>query len=196
MKKVVIIVVIVVAIVLVVGFVPLMDVPYQEMETYYLDEPYQDTETYNETEPLEYHIVNSLEGYAMENLPIGVEHPCPWASVTVLNTDTASGTFTVHFYLTNECLTPVAEDRFNFVSKDYQDSKELHLEPGEIGTMEKYWTEIDLADECGCRWGHEVTGSKTIEKQRTVTKYRQVARERTVTRYKKGSVFEYVLSKF
>ena len=197
MKKVVISIVIVVAIALVVGFVPIVEVPYQDTETYYVDEPYEVTETYYETEPLKYHIVNSLEGYAMENLPIGVELPCPWASVTVLNTDTASGTFIVHFTLTVECLTPIAESRFNFVSKDYQDGKELYLVAGEIGTTEKYWTEIDyIDDDCNCRWGHEVTGSKTIEKQRTVTKYREVERERTVTRYKRGSIFEYLLSSF
>jgi hypothetical protein len=196
MKKVVIGVVIVVAIVVVVGFVPLMDVPYQVTETYYENEPYQDVETYNETEPLEYHIVEYHEGYAMENLPIGAKPPCAWAIITLLNTDIVSGTFIVHFYLTVEFLTSIGEDRFDFVSQDYQDSKELYLEPGEIGTWEKYWTEIDLAPEDNCLWRYEVTGSKTIEKQRTVTKYREVQRERTVTHYKKGSIFEYLRSRF
>lgn len=198
MKKIVISIVIVVAVVLVVGFVPLMDVPYQDTESYYEDEPYEATETYYETEPLQYHVVQYQQGYAMEDLPIGIEHSCPWVSLTVLNTDTVSETFTVYFYITVECLTPVAEDRFDFTSNDYQDSIELYLEPGEIGTVEKYWGEVGIAPHpCGgSYWGYEVTGSKTIEKQRTVTKYRQVQRERAVTCYKKGSIFEYLRSRF
>ena len=208
MKKVVISLVTVVAVVLVAGLVPLLEVPfpvtvqYQDTETYYVDEPYEVVETYFETETLEYHIVEYHVGYAMENLPIGAKPPCAWALITLLNTDTASGTFIIHLYLTVECLTPIGEDRFDFVSNDYQDSKELYLEPGEIGTWEKYWTEIDLSPESNCRWGYEVTGSKTVEKQRTATKYRQVQRERTVTRertethYKRVPIFQYLLSRF
>jgi len=46
-------------------------------------------------------------------------------------------------------------------------------------------------------WSYEVTPStKEVEAERTVTKYRQVERERTVTRYKKGSIFEYLVSRF
>jgi len=160
------------------------DEPYKDTETYYVDEPYQAVETYLETETLEYHIVEHHYGYAMEDLPTGAEPPCAWAFISLLNTDTASGTFTIHFYLTVERLTPIGEDRFELVSNDYQDSRELHLEPGEIGTWEKYWTEIDLAPEDNCRWGYEATGSNTIEKQRTVTKYRQVEKQRTVTKYR------------
>jgi hypothetical protein len=173
-----------------------VNVSYQDTETYYENEPYQDTETYNVTEALEYHIIERHYGYAMENLPIGAKPPCAWGVISLLNTDTVSGKFIVHFHLTVEQLTPTGADRFDFVSNDYQDSKELHLEPGEIGTWEKYWTEIDLAPEDNCSWRYEVTGSKTVEKQRTVTKYRQVEQERTVTRYKKGTIFEYLRSRF
>lgn len=203
MKKIVIGIVIVAAFVVVVGFVPLMDIPYETTETYYVDEPYEVIETYFETEPLEYHIITSSHGYAMENLPMGAEPPCCFVSITLLNTDTVSGTFIIRFYTTVKCLITIAEDRFSFVSEDYQDDEELYLEPGEIGTMEKYWTEVDIPtgvdmlDECGCMWTMpDVTGSKTIERERTVTKYRQVERERTITRYKKGSIFQYLRSRF
>ena len=193
------------AIALVVCLVPLVTVAYEvtvdyeDTETYYEDEPYEATETYYETNPLDYHIVEYHEGYAMENLPPGANPPCAWALMTLLNTDTASGTFTVRLYLTVERLTPVGEDRYEFVSNDYQDTKQLHLEPGQIGTWQKYWTEIDLAPEDNCRWGYDIAGSNTTEKQRTVTRYRQVEKQRTVTkqrqetRYKKVTLLDYLL---
>jgi|GEM_PF-5453277 len=43
MKKAAVGIVVAVALVAVVGFAPLMDVPYQATETYYVDEPYEET---------------------------------------------------------------------------------------------------------------------------------------------------------
>lgn len=199
MKKVVISIVIAVAVVVVVGFVPLVGAEYRYTETYNEDEPYEVTETYTETEPLEYQILNRQYGIAMENLPIGVEPSCPYASITVLNTDTASGTFIVHFYLTVECLIPIGEDTFSFASNDYQDSKELYLEPGKIGTLEKYWVESDyVGDRCDIdAWSDDITpDTKQVEKERTVTKYRQVEKERLVFQYNRVPIFEYLRSRF
>lgn len=190
MKKVVIPIVIVVAIVLVVGFVPLIDVPYQDTESYYVDEPYEATETYVETVPLSYEVVKSyvyedtytyhwttdiggLTGEGTKEVPIQV------AGVDIKNTDDIAGTFTVSF----SGLTPL----FHFDGF----TVDLNLSPGEKKTA-SCPSEYDIHD-----WNYYVTpDTKEMEKERAVTRYRQVERERTVTRYKRGSIFEYLRSRF
>ena len=187
MKKILVTVVIVVVIVVVVGFVPIMNVPYQDTETYYEDEPYEVTETYIATVPLSYEVIESyvyddtytyhwqtdiggLVGEGTEEVPIQV------AGVDIRNTDDIAGTFTVSF----SGFTPL-----------FFSSTELNLSPGEEKTA-SCPSEYDIDD-----WSYDVTPDmKDVEKERTVTKYRQVERERTVTRYKKGSIFEYLRSGF
>ena len=109
MKKIVIPIVIAVAIIVVVGFVPLMDVPYEDTETYYVDEPYEATETYYETQPLTYEVVESytdtesyqerrrivIGGIVFQDEIVDVFYPVGY--VTVKNTDTVDGAFIIHF---------------------------------------------------------------------------------------------------
>lgn len=238
MKKVVIGVVIVVAIVLVVGFVPLMDVPYQDTETYYVDEPYEATETYYETEPLAYEVVESYtdtESYLeRRRIVIGgivfqdeiVEVFYPIGCVALQNKDSVSGTFAVQFtyyamdrssaaqlchpdfdfadYLAAEdqeaYLDTLDWDRldweqFMFFADKYDGEEALTLEPSQMGTAKYSAQDIDM-DEDVWKWDYTITeGTKEVEKERTVTKYRQVERERPVTHSKKGSIFEYLRSR-
>lgn len=109
MKKVVIPIVIVVAIIVVVGFVPLMNVPYQDTETYYVDEPYEATETYYEEQPLTYEVVEYytdtesyeerrrivIGGIVFQDEIVDVFYPVGY--VTVKNTDTVDGVFGIQF---------------------------------------------------------------------------------------------------
>ena len=191
MKKVVISVVIVVAIALVVGFVPLVEIPYQDTETYYEDEPYEVTETYTETVPLSYEVIDSyvyedtytyhyqtqIGGLVWEGAR---EVPIQVVAVVIKNTDDIAGSFTVSF----SGITPLFEITPAL-------TKELDLSPGEEKTAYSP-TEYNIND-----WSYDVTPSaKEVEKERTVIKYRQVEKGRTVTRYKRGSIFEYLLSRF
>lgn len=239
MKKLVIGIVIAVAVVMVVGFVPLMDVPYQDTETYYVDEPYEVTETYYETQPLAYEVVESYtdtESYQeRRRIVIGgivfqdeiVEVFYPIGCVTLQNKDSVSGTFAVQFtyyamdrssaaqlchpdfdftdYLAAEdqeaYLDTLDWDRldweqFMFFADKYDGEEELTLEPGQMGIAKYGAPDIDM-DEDAWKWDYTITeGTKEVEKERTVTKYRQVEKERTVTHYRKGSIFEYLRSRF
>ena len=189
MKKVVIGIVIVVAVVMVVGFVPLMDVPYQDTETYYVDEPYEVTETYTKAVPLSFETNDYVKADTIKEhhqIIIGgivfqdeiVEVPIQVACVEVENTDEVAGNFTVSF------------SGFEPMFGEYSLTTILSLGIGEQKTAECPAESID-------NWSYEVTPStKEVEAERTVTKYRQVERERTVTRYKKGSIFEYLVSRF
>jgi len=239
MKKIVISIVIVVAVVLIVGFVPLMDVPYQDTETYYVDEPYEVTETYYETEPLVYEVVESYtdtESYQeRRRIVIGgivfqdeiVEVFYPIGCVTLQNADSVSGTFALQFtyyamdrssaaqlchpdfdftdylaaedqeaYLDTLDWDKIDWEQFIFFADNYDGEEELTLEPSEMDTAKYSAQDIDM-DEDVWKWDYTIAeGTKEVEKERTVTKYRQVERERTVTRYRKGSIFEYLRSRF
>lgn len=126
-KKLVIGIIIVAVIALVVGFVPIMEVPYtgqfqyqdteiyyvdepyEDKETYYVEEPYEDTETYTETVPLSYEVVKSYtdtDSYKeRRRIVIGgvvfqdkvVEVFYPIGCVTLQNTDSVDGRFEVQF---------------------------------------------------------------------------------------------------
>ena len=239
MKKTIVSVVIVVAIALIVGFVPLLDVPYQDTETYYMDEPYEATETYYEREPIAYEVVESYtdRGSYLERrrIVIGgtvfqdeiVEVLYPVGCVTLQNKDSVSGTFAVQFtyhakdrssaaqlchpdfdfadYLAAEdqeaYLDTLDWNRLDweqcmFFADRYDGEEELTLEPGQVGTAKYSAQGIDM-DEDVWKWDYTIIeGTKEVEKERTVTKYRQVEQERTVTHYKKGSIFEYLRSRF
>lgn len=197
--KIFIVVGVVIAIVaLVVCLAPLKEVAYtatvdyQDTETYYEDEPYEDTETYSEAVPLSYDETSYVKDDTIEEhrqIIIGgmvfqdevVEVPIQVACVDVKNTDDIAGSFTVSF----SGITPI----FGSPSLNTQ----LDLSPGEVKTA------TCPADDVG-DWSYSVTPStKMIEKQRTVTKYRQVEKERTVTkqrpetRYKKVTLLDYLL---
>ena len=109
MSKAIIGIVVAVAAILVVGFVPLMNLPYQDTETYYENEPYEATETYYETQPLTYEVTESYadtESYQeRRRIVIGgivfqdeiVEVFYPIGCVALQNKDSVSGTFAVQF---------------------------------------------------------------------------------------------------
>jgi hypothetical protein len=164
-----------------------MDVPYQDTETYYVDEPYEVTETYTEAVPLDYEVVES-EGY--------VEGVTTVVSVVVRNQDNIAGPFTVDFFVFYDC-TFIEPGRIEVTSFPLLHEVELHLEPNDIKTA-TYSADNPYPSSCGLdSWSYDVTpDTKEVEKERTVTKYRQVESERTVTRYKKGSIFEYLRSRF
>ena len=62
MKRIIVCIVAAAAIIVFVGFAPILNVPYQDTETYYIDDvsqPYEVTETYYESEPLSFEVVES-----------------------------------------------------------------------------------------------------------------------------------------
>jgi hypothetical protein len=240
MKRAVIGITITVAVALIVGFAPLMDVPYEATETYYEDEPYEATETYYETEPLAYEVVEShtdtesyqerrqivIGGIVFQDEIVDVSYPV--SCVTLKNKDDVSGIFAVQFtcYAMDRSTAAqlchpdfdfdeylAAEDQeayldsldwdkldlgqFTFFADQYDGEEgELSLEPGEMGTARYSAQDIDLSEQVW-RWDYKITeGTKEVEKERTVTEYHQVEKERTVTRYEKGSIFEYLRSRF
>ena len=165
-------------------------VDYQGIETYCEDEPYEAVESYTELVPLDYEVIKSyVENDTINEhrqIIIGgvvfqdeiVEIPIQVACVDVRNIDTIAGTFTVAFV--------VAEPLFGNIPIN------LEVNPSETKTASC------PADNLG-NWSYNITPStKTIEKERTVTKYRQVEKERTVTkqrpetRYKKVTVLDYL----
>lgn len=153
------------------------DEPYETIEIYYEDEPYEDTENYSEAVPLSYDAVNYVKEDTIKEhrqIIIGgivfqdevVEIPIQVACVDVKNTDTIAGTFTIVFN--------VAEPMFGEPSLN----RKLDLTPSQMETATCPSENLGV-------WNYKVTAStKTIEKQRVVTKYRQVEKQRTVTEYR------------
>lgn len=226
MVKLVIGIVIAAIIALVAGFVPIMEVPYTEtvqyqdtetyyedepyedIETYYVDEPYEVTETYTEAAPLSYEATSYVkEGIIKERYETIIPGLPPMSGekevsiheawVDVKNTDDIAGSFTIHF----SGITPLW-------GMTQLLTKKLDISPGEVKTA------VCPAEYIGT-WSYNVTPStKTIEKERTVTKYRQVEKERPITKYrqveeertvtkerlethyKKVPIFEYLRSRF
>jgi hypothetical protein len=174
-----------------------ISVPYQDTETYYENEPYQDTETYNVDEPYQVQVEKNLT-YSVTNSSASaswdLSRGCyAYASVTLLNTDTSPGTFTVSF-------------TFPTLNRTYTDSDTGYIFPSESKTL------TGIADtDCGedWNWRYNVTPGtkmvtetqyKPVEHQRLVTKYRQVEHQRLVTkerletRYKKVAVLDYLVN--
>jgi hypothetical protein len=198
--KVIIAIAVAVIIAVVIGFVPIMQiyytetVQYQDKETYYEDEPYQVTETYSEAVPLTFEASSYVrkdtiieQGIIIINGVISqnVEIPIQIACVDVKNTDDMAGSFMVSYSRINNLMgSPL--------------TMELYLFPNEVKTAEclgEYW--VTIGD-----WSYSVTpDTKSLERERTITQYRQVQKERTVTKerfeptYKKVSLFAWLLSK-
>lgn len=200
MQKVIIGLGIVVAIAaLVVCLVPLKEVAYavtvdyEDIATYYEDEPYLDTETYIDQVPLDFKAdpyVRTETHQAQYTIIIGdvvfqdeiVEVEIHVANVDVMNLDDVSGNFSVSF------------SGFEPEFSEHSLTMVLELGPGELQTA-KCLAEGTIDD-----WDYQVTPStKAVEKERTVTKYRQVEKQRTVTkqrqetRYKKVTLLDYLL---
>jgi len=188
--------VIIAIVALVVCLVPLREVAYtvtvdyQDTETYYENVPYEEMETYTEAEPLGYEVVK-----AYDYIDAGI---IPVVCVTVRNTDTDAGIFTVHFTV-KVSGTTITPGRIQLWSVSHSDDKELHLKSGETKTAKHHAVYVDI-DRNDWSWNYKVTpDTKTVEKQRTVTKYRQVEKQRTVTkqhpetRYKTVTLLDYLL---
>ena len=180
MKKVAIAIVIIAIIALVVCLVPLKEVAYtvtvdyQDTETYYVDEPYEDTETYYETVPLDYEVVKAFAQ---------VEGTTPVVYVTLQNRDSVSGTFTVQLTLWESGIT-ITKSSMEFWSRPYPYEELLDLQPNETKTIKYSADGIDIIRN-DWDWIYGITPStKTIEKERTITKHRQVEKQRTVTKHR------------
>ena len=175
---------------------PLKDVPYtvmvdyEDTETYYENEPYEDTETYTETVPLDYEVVDT---------DIDVGGQTVTVSATVRNKDNVAGTFTVELSMVYGC-TFIGPGSIEITSLLDSDEDELHLEPNDTDTA-TYSSDNPYPMNCALdSWSYDVTpGTKEVERERTVTKYRQVEKQRTVTkqrqetRYKKVTLLDYLL---
>jgi hypothetical protein len=86
-------------------------------------------------------------------------------------------------------------DRVAPLCKQYNVQDDKTIQPGEVRGFSASVL-IDTS-KMAWRWEYTITqAEKTLEKERTVTKYRQVERQRIVTRYKRGSIFEYFRSGF
>jgi len=195
MKKIVISIAVVVAVILIIGFVPLMDVPYQDTETYMESVPlsYEATsyvvdDTVQPSPPTEWErpwywtIPGAIQGYTTSggvggddpNIPSvpstpGVkEIPIKVAVVDVKNTDDIVGSFTVFF------------SGFSPMFGSDSLTVKLDLSPGEEKTAACAADTDDIGD-----WSYRVSPST-----------KRVEKERTVTHYKKGSIFEYLLFRF
>lgn len=212
MKKLIIASGVLLAAALVICLVPLKEVAYtvavdyEDIETYYEYEPYEDIETFTETVPLDYEVVEAYLSSDIQWEGQGVVPPSipvvPVCCAQVRNIDTVPGTFDVHFsFVVNHISIAAASIRF--WSEEYEGREELYLKPGETKTVKHCFDEVNLNElkrSDDFSWGYKITpDTKMVEKQRTVTKYRQVEKERTVTkqrpeiRYKKVTLLDYFL---
>ena len=168
-------------------------VQYQDTESYYEDEPYEVTETYSDAVPLDYEVVKT-EAY--------VQGTTFHASVEVRNEDNVAGAFIVDFSVVYGC-TFISPGSIHITSVYFDDEEELHLAPKAKKTA-RFAVDNEHPADCDVdSWSYYVFPStKDVEKERTVTEYRQVERERTVTRereetrYKRVTILAYVRSRF
>jgi hypothetical protein len=87
-------------------------------------------------------------------------------------------------------------DRIAPLCKQYNVQEHKTLQPGVPAGFIVGNGAIDTS-KMAWKWEYTITeAAKTIERGRTVTKYKQLERERTVTRYWKGSICEYLRSGF
>jgi len=203
LKKVIIGIVTFVVIALIVAFVPIVEVPYAETIQY------EDTETYYDTQPLTYEVVEShtetdsynerrqivIGGVVFQDEVVEVFYPVGY--VTLQNKDNVSGTFGVQF--TFYALEKSVAGMYGYPDLDwdmlmtfcdvYEKQDSIILEPGETETITAAISDIDV-DRAVWKWGYTITEpTKSVEKERTVTK------ERTETHYEKITIFKYLLSR-
>lgn len=179
MKRIVVSVIIIAAIALVIGFVPIMNVPYQDTVTCYEDEPYEVTETYTEDvqielEIVEHALVKDFLLFVSGKVKNTSNQTLWWGDVTIWVEYEIEG-LPGRTFSQPGSLGPIPAT----------------FKPGEIRgfsvLVQEGTKDYDIIPR---------TITETVETERTVTKYRQVERERIVTRYKKGSIFEYLRSRF
>ncbi len=189
------------------------DEPYEDIEKYTVTEPYEDIETYRETVPLQYrkldsfiaHGVSEKSEEAMRHRAVTYGYDLPdkivmgdyyALYVVVQNLDDIPGTFEVRYTLTTanksaaekqKMLIQRTPEEFAELKREYYEgSIKLYLEPGKAGVAICPPGGIYIApDRVPFDHKHEIIpDTKGIEKQRTVTKYRQVEKERTITKYR------------
>jgi hypothetical protein len=192
--------------------------PYQVTENYSEAVPcdYRVIESYDEIVKVLYRDDEEIPGVPRE---AGFGDQAPKGHVVVKNTDNATGTFIVQFSF---CEWDEYMSGF-FPIKNYQEGEvTLHIEPGQsdvavflahklgVGEGEGGMREVFDFDTGksvyisyepgGWDWEYAITeATKTIEQERTVTKYRQVEKQRTVikqrqeTQYKKVTLLDYLL---
>jgi hypothetical protein len=183
-KKIIIGIVIAVAVVVVVGFVPLIDVPYQATQTYYENEPYQDVETYTETE-----LVPQVEIIEQH---MDIEGDVLWIRGQVENSSNATFA-TIDVSIQATC--PVKDVEGSYTGKSVVLDYPVAFKPGEVRDFEATFDRNVVEDNYTLKI-YQPLAEVSVEKERTVTKYRQVEKERAVTYYKKSSAFEYLRSRF
>ncbi|MCJ7761161.1 hypothetical protein MUP59_08505, partial [Candidatus Bathyarchaeota archaeon] len=128
-----------------------------------------------------------------------VEGVTTTVSVVVQNQDDIAGTFTVELTVIYGC-TFIRPGSIEITSMFASDQQELYLEPKDRGTA-RYTADNPYLGNCDVdSWNYDVTpDTKEVERERTVTKYRQVEKQRTVikqrqeTRYKKVTLLDYFL---
>ena len=177
MKKILIAIVIAVVVVLVAGFAPLVDVPYQATETYYVLEPSQVTVNYTErveiaVEVVEHAFVSDVLPSVQGKVRNTGNQTLHWADVAIW----------VEYYT----------DRFPYLmlsSRGGLDPGAATFGPGEIRDFS-----VLVAEGVSSYEVMPPTATQTVERE--MTEYRQVRQERTVTRYKRGSIFGYLRSGF
>jgi hypothetical protein len=168
-------------------------VDYEDTETYYEDEPYEVTENYTEAVPLSFEADDYVDEdvtYEHHQIIIGdivfqdeiVEVTIYKACVKVRNTDAVAGDFVVSY------------SGFEPMFGEISTTTTLTLNPGKQKVAEC------VAESTIGSWSYDVTpGTKGVEAERTVTKYRQVEKQRTVTkqrqetRYKRATLLDYLL---
>ena len=213
MKKGGIPLIIVAAIIVVVGFAPLMDVPYQVTETYYESEPYVVQEEYvgYVGPPLNPIIaIASVSSYTFSFTPnrSGVyyfefeRYARVMAAIEFSvelewqETIAEGQTEVVELTFTQQGNTPLgghalAPRRGVRTLETYIDinGRSNSLVKGQFAVYAAYSPEVDF-------YVYDETdpGLDEVTRYRDVTKYRQVEKQRTVTHYGKGSIYEYLRS--
>jgi len=137
----------------------MVDVPYEEQESYIEQEPYQDTESYQEN--LKYESVGTKTGTFLKGFDV-------WAfgEVPVRNVDSETGKFVVSQTFST----------LNGGLKTYTVTQ--YIMPGETKTFRSEH-DIDAGEDFNMKF--VITpGTKTLT--RTVTKFRDVTKYRTVTK--------------
>ena len=161
-----------------------MQAQYRYTETYYEDEPYQDVETYTETELVPQ--VEILEHY------MDIEGDILWVRGKVKNSsNTTFATIDVSIHAT----CPVRDVEDSYAGKSVVLDYPVAFKPGEVRGFSAAF-DCNVVQDSYTLKIYQPLAEISVEKERTVTKYRQVEKERLVTHYKKGSIFEYLRSRF
>jgi len=181
--------------------------PYEATETYFVSEPYEENETYYEDILLEHQVTNSyddkgsyqerrrivLGGVVVQDKIVTVYYPI--VHIVIKNTDDIAGKYSVSstlhavrkdIYLTFDDDMQVNYDSFLFgaLSNSYDKNTTTTIQPDESVEITFDFKEVDISDEY-YKWEYEIEpGTKPVEKERLVTKYKQVEKERLVTKYK------------